>query len=92
MRIIWSVLAFADLERLQTFLAEVGLEASEKMADLLANAPTTLLDFPRRGPRLFEFDPRELREFRIERYVFRYEVRDDQIILLRILHMREDRA
>lgn len=92
MRITWSVLAFADLERLQTFLAEVNLEASEKIADLLANSPTALLDFPRRGPRLFEFDPREVREFRVERYVFRYEVRDNQIILLRIFHMREDRA
>ncbi|WP_338501227.1 type II toxin-antitoxin system RelE/ParE family toxin [Sphingomonas kaistensis] len=92
MRIIWSVVAFADLERLQTFLAEVDLEASEKIADLLANSPTALLDFPRRGPRLFEFDPREVREFRVERYVFRYEVRDNQIILLRIFHMREDRA
>lgn len=92
MKIRWSALAVADLYRLQTFLAEVDLDASERVADLLASAPTALLDFPRRGPRIFEFDPRDVREFRIERYVFRYEVRDDDIVMLRIFHLREDRA
>ena len=91
MRIVWSRLAVSDLDRLQTFLAEIDLDASERLADLLVNAPTALRDFPRRGPRLFEFDPREVREFRVRRYLYRYEVRETEIVLLRIFHLREDR-
>jgi plasmid stabilization system protein ParE len=92
MRLVWSLLASGDLDRLQTFLAFVDLEASERLADFLGKAPAALLDFPRRGPRLFAFDPREVRELRVQRYVLRYEVRDDQIVLLRIFQLREDRS
>ena len=91
MRIAWSQLALTDLDRLQTFLAEVDLDASERLADVLFKAPEVLIDFPRRGPRLSQFDPREVRELRVQRYLFHYEIRSDQLFVLRIFHVRENR-
>jgi len=63
MKIVWSSAASSDLDRLHAFLAEYDLDAADAVFDRLANAPPTLLDFPRRSPRLSEFDPREVREF-----------------------------
>lgn len=91
MRIVWSSAAWADVDRLHAFLAEHDLDAADAVFDRLANAPSVLLDFPRRGPRLSQFDPREVREIRAGSYLLRYELADTDIRVLRFFHAREDR-
>jgi len=91
MRIVWSSAAWADVDRLHAFLAEHDLDAADAVFDRLANAPTTLLNFSRRGPRLSEFNPREVREFRVGSYLLRYELAGSNILVLRYFHAREDR-
>lgn len=92
MRIIWSSAAWADVDRLHAFLAEHDEDAADAVFDSLANAPTSLLDFPRRGSRLSDFDPREVRELRIGRYLLRYELVGSDIFMLRFFHGRENRS
>jgi plasmid stabilization system protein ParE len=92
MRIIWSTSAWADIDRLHAFLAEHDADAADEVFDRLATAPSTLLSFPRRGSRVSEFDPREVREYRVGRYLLRYELTSAQIIVLRFFHAREDRG
>ena len=91
MRIVWSSAAWADVDRLHAFLAERDLDAADAVFDRLANAPERLLDFPRRGSRLSEFESREVREFRVANYLLRYELAGVDIIVLRFFHAREDR-
>ena len=91
MRIVWSSVAWADVDRLYAFLAEHDLDAADAVFDRLASAPEALLEFPRRGPRLSEFDPREVREFRVASYLLRYELVGNDIYVLRFFHAREDR-
>lgn len=91
MKLRWSVAGRADLDRLHDFLAQYSLDAADAAFDVLVNAPKRLGDFPRRGSRMNEFDPREVREFRVSTYVVRYELRGSEIIVLRIFHGREDR-
>ena len=91
MKIYWSVAAQADLGRLYDFLALVDAEAAAAMLDRLIGAPEDLLPFVRRGSRPSEFDPREVREFRVAGYIIRYEVRGPDLYVLRLFHAREDR-
>lgn len=91
MKIVWSSAAWADVERLHTFLAEHDLDAADIIFDRLIGAPELLLEFPRRGSRLSEFEPREVREFRVSSYLMRYEFTGDDIFVLRFFHGREDR-
>lgn len=91
MRIVWSAAAWADVDRLHAFLAEHDVDAADEVFDRLANASSALLDFPRRGLRLSEFHPREVREFRVGNYLLRYEVLTSDIVVLRFFHAREDR-
>ena len=89
--ISWSAAARADLDRLHNFLADRDLDAANEALDHLIDAPGALLDFPRRGSRLSEFGPREVREFRVGRYMLRYELSEGGLRVLRIFHAREDR-
>jgi plasmid stabilization system protein ParE len=89
MRIVWSSAAWADVDRLHSFLADHDFDVADAIFDRLANSPSDLLDFPRRGSRLSEFDPREVREFRVGHYLLRYELRRSEIFVLRFFHARE---
>ena len=91
MRILWSSAGWADIERLHAFLAQRDLDAADAVLDELTNAPKALLDFPRRGSRLSEFEGREVREFRAGDYLLRYELAGTNIFVLRFFHAREDR-
>lgn len=91
MRIIWTSAAWADVDRLHAFLAKHDVDAADAAFDRLLNAPAALLDFPRRGPRLSEFDPREVRESRVGNYLLRYQLNDGDLLVLRFFHAREDR-
>ena len=91
MNLTWLPLAKADLDRLHYFLARHDLDTADATLDRLIIAPEKLLDFPRRGSKLGEFEPREVREFRVDLYVIRYELAATDIRILRIFHAREDR-
>ena len=91
MRIIWFADAWEDLDRLHAFISEHDLDAADAIFELLAKTPETLLYFPRRGSRLAQYAPREVREFRVANYVLRYEVGPTAVFILRIFHSKEDR-
>jgi plasmid stabilization system protein ParE len=87
----WSVGARDDVDRLADFVAAYDPVRADEIERELSEAPRRLLQFPRRGPRLSEFDPREVREYRVGGYLLRYELRDADILVLRFFHAREDR-
>lgn len=92
MRILWSTDAQSDLGRVHTFLARHDLDAADTMFDILIAAPEALLDFPRLGSRLSQYEPREVRELRVAGYLVRYELVATDIFVIRVFHAREDRS
>ena len=91
MTIRWSAEARDDVDRLADFVVPLDPIRADHIEQELSQAPKKLLQFRRRGPRLTEFDPREVREFRVGSYLLRYELADKDIIVLRFFHAREDR-
>lgn len=91
MEIKWSAKALTDLDRLFDFLAPVNRRAAASAIQSIVAAPAKLLEHPRLGERLEEFDPREVRRILVGRYELRYELRDSLIYVLRVWHTREDR-
>jgi plasmid stabilization system protein ParE len=87
----WSAEARDDVDRLADFVAAYDPIRAGEIEQELQEAPKRLLQFPRRGPRLSEFDRREIREYRVGRYLLRYELVGADIIVLRYFHGREDR-
>jgi plasmid stabilization system protein ParE len=87
----WSPEARGDVDRLADFVAVLDPIRAGEIERELNQAPKRLLQFSRRGSRLSEFDPREVREYRVGKYLLRYELAGTDIVVLRFFHAREDR-
>ncbi|MBY5542956.1 type II toxin-antitoxin system RelE/ParE family toxin [Rhizobium leguminosarum] len=91
MEIKWTSKAVSVVARLYDFLAPVDRLAAARTVQALTKAPARLLEQPRLGERLEEFDPREVRRILVGRYELRYEIQQSAIYILRLWHTREDR-
>lgn len=92
MRIRWSQEAREDVERLADFAAAYDPARGDEIEQELRDAPKKLLQFSRRGSRLSEFNPNEVREYRAGHYLLRYELSNSEIVVLRFFHAREERS
>jgi plasmid stabilization system protein ParE len=57
----------------------------------LTGVASRLLDQPRIGEKLDQYEPREVRRILVGRYEMRYEVQAPTIFILRVSHTREHR-
>jgi plasmid stabilization system protein ParE len=57
----------------------------------LTAAALRLLEHPRIGEKLEEFEPREVRRIVVGHYEMRYEIQESTLYVLRLWHTREDR-
>ena len=91
MTINWASKALDDITRLYEFLQAVNQPAAARVVQSLTRAPDKLLELPRLGEQLDEFEAREVRRLLVGDYEMRYEIVAGNIFILRIWHMREDR-
>jgi len=91
MNLKWTRKALSDLARLYEFLVPVNKSAAARTVQSLTAAPRRILEQPRIGERLDEFEPREVRRILIGHYEIRYETQESTIYVLRPWHTREDR-
>lgn len=91
MELKWTGKALSDLVRLYEFLAPVNRQAAARTVQSLTAAPARLLEHPRIGEKLEEFDAREVRRILVGHYEMRYEIQESTLYVLRLWHTREDR-
>jgi plasmid stabilization system protein ParE len=91
MELKWTTKAVSDLGRLYDFLAPANRPAAARTVQSLTAAPKRLLEQPRLGERLEEFEPREVRRILVGHYEIRYEIQQSMIYVLRLWHTRENR-
>lgn len=91
MELKWTSKALSDLTRLYDFLATVNRQAAARIVQTLAAAPTKLIEHPRIGEKIEEFNPREVRRIIVGQYELRYEIQVSVIYILRLWHTKEDR-
>jgi plasmid stabilization system protein ParE len=91
MNLKWTGKALSDLARLYEFLVPVNKPAAARTVQTLTATPGRILEQPRIGERLDEFEPREVRRILVGHYEIRYEIQESTIYVLRLWHTREDR-
>ncbi|WP_027167960.1 type II toxin-antitoxin system RelE/ParE family toxin [Mesorhizobium sp. WSM3224] len=91
MELKWTSKALSDLVRLHDFLAPANSQAAARVVQSLAAAPKRLIEYPRIGEKLEEYEPREVRRILVGNYEIRYEIQNTTISVLRLWHAREDR-
>jgi len=87
----WTSKALSDVVRLYEFLAPVNKVAAARTVQSLTAAPNGLIENPRIGEKLEEFEPREVRRILVGKYELRYEIQADTIYIVRLWHSREER-
>ena len=75
--------------RLQAFIAKINPSAAAAIARRLRESISRLIDNPKLGHAVIEHD--HVRDWISGPYVVRYLVKDEQLIILRVWHGREDR-
>lgn len=91
MVLIWTDASLSDLDRIHGHLAPVNPHAAGRVVRSLALAPQRLIDFPKIGVQLKEFEPRQIHQIFVDDYEIRYEIAGDSILVLRVWHAKEDR-
>ena len=91
MDLVWADASLSDLDRIYRHLEPVNPQAAARTIKALAAAPRRLLEFPRIGAQLREFEPREIHRITVDDYEIRYEIAQDTIFVLRVWHAKEDR-
>jgi plasmid stabilization system protein ParE len=91
-RIVIADPAWADLERLEAWLADRDASYAETLGVTLRTAINGLRDFPERGRSSEVSAMREfIVPFRTWTYVISYRIRPDRVTIARIHHGLEDR-
>ncbi len=91
MRVIWLSASHRDVWRLHAFLKDVNPRAASTRVRAIQAAIKKLPETPRMGHVLDDYFPREVRVLFVSDCEVRYELRSDEIIILRLWHTREDR-
>jgi plasmid stabilization system protein ParE len=91
MIIHWTPRAVFDLQRLHNFLSGKSRRAADEVRRMLARGPERLLDHPRIGMRLEQFEGLDVRRIIVGDYEIRYEIAGEFIWVLQLWHGREDR-
>ncbi len=93
MRIAYAAEAVADLKRLRAFIAEHDPHPAGRVAAELVERVEQLHAFPLMGrPVAMAPDPESVRDMFFGRYVVRYSVHTETLIVLRIWHELEERG
>lgn len=92
-KLLWLPEAKQDIARLHEFLLEKSPVAAQKMLDTLLQGADQLIEFPKIGkPMGDELQRRELFvRFGAGSYVLRYRLDEENIVVIRTWHSREDR-
>ena len=95
MKLAFSREARSDFVRLRAFIAEHGPTAAERAARRLIQGIKRLVRHPRLGKRVGiapgQIAPEEIRDWLVGDYVIRYLIANDQLIVLRLWHGKENR-
>ena len=95
MKLAFSREARDDFVRLRAFIAQHNPAAAQRIARALIQGIERLVRHPRLGKRVGiapdQIAPEEIRDWLVGDYVVRYLIANDQIIVLRLWHGKEQR-
>lgn len=92
-KVIWTGIALADIEGYKNDLEEVSPDAAERAAQAIRKAGDSLENNPRRGASVQDAPGvRKLKApFGKYGFVIHYAILDDEVVILKVYHGRQNR-
>ena len=88
--VIWSDPARADLRSIHDFIAHDSRHYAKKVTQDIVTKTDVLDELPRMGRVVLEFGNETIRELSIYSYRIIYEIKDEDIFVLAVIHKRRD--
>ena len=90
--IIWRTRAKLDLKRIKQYLKknDVDNETIEEILNKIGVTPNHLLQFPKIGRLIKTSSKKEMRRILVKEYKIFYELKNNNIFILKVLHAKED--
>jgi len=88
--ILWTGPALRDLTHIREWVARDNPDAASRLATKIRERVEALADFPTSGRAVPEIGIESYREVVIRPYRVIYEVRDSDVVILRVWHSRRD--
>jgi toxin ParE1/3/4 len=85
-RIAWSRRAVQDLDTLTAYIAADSPAYAGVVLKKIVNQPRILTRFPRAGRKVPEFDDENVRELVVYSYRVIYRLRDDEALIVAVIH------
>ncbi len=84
--VIWTEPAWQDLEAAANFIARDSVSYAAAFVQEVKEAVTTLAQYAERGRMVPELGNQRIRELLVTPYRLIYEVSDDQVLVLALIH------
>ncbi|MGZ5031220.1 MAG: type II toxin-antitoxin system RelE/ParE family toxin [Methylobacter sp.] len=88
--VIWSEIAKTDLRAIYNYIANDSRYYAKKVAQDIREKTDILSGLPNMGRVVPEMEDKNIRELSLYSYRIIYEVRDEQVYILTIVHKRQD--
>ena len=85
-RVAWTESAWQELEQAADFIARDSPRFAAALVDEVRSAASSLRRFPKRGRVLPEVGDESIRELFVKSYRLIYEIRQDDIVILAVIH------
>jgi len=89
-KLIWTEPALADLEAIYDFIAKDSEYYASSFLEEIIQQPEKLIDFPEMGRIVPEADQNDIRELIFQNYRIIYQLDDEIIILLTVIHAKHE--
>jgi toxin ParE1/3/4 len=89
-QIAWTEPALDDVQRILDYVARDSARYAEKLADRFTEVPLRLLNEPRVGWRVPEYDRDDVRELLVAPYRLIYIIRGDDCYIATVVHGSRD--
>lgn len=91
-QVVWSESALEDLEAIAEYIAENSINSARKVVSKIRDAANKLENFPQLGMVVPEIGDPTIRQSLVLQYRLIYQLQDEQLIILSILHARRRRG
>jgi plasmid stabilization system protein ParE len=91
-QVVWSESAVEDLEAIAEFIAENSVASAKKVVSKIRDAAINLEKFPHLGMVVPEMSDPSIRQSLVLKYRLIYQLQNDRLLILAILHARRKRG
>jgi len=88
--IVWTEEALSDLEAIGEYFDRTSSQYASVVISALYTAVERLTEHPKLGRQVPEIEHESLRELIVENYRLIYQLRDERIEIITVLHSRQD--